>query len=75
MPITLSHIQKKYGPLTVLRDLSFSLEDGSRTCLMAPSGGGKTTLLRLLMGLEQPDGGTIRGVGAVSVQFQEDRLL
>ena len=43
---------------------------------MAPSGIGKTTLLRILMGLETPDSGTIRGLEGrrLSAVFQEDRL-
>lgn len=43
---------------------------------MAPSGWGKTTLLRILMGLEQPDGGEITGLTGlrISAVFQEDRL-
>lgn len=67
---------KAYGETVVLKDLSFSLTAGV-TCLMAPSGRGKTTLLRLLLGLEQPDGGSITGVDGLrlSAVFQEDRLL
>ena len=42
--------------------------------LWAPSGWGKTTLLRILMGLEPPTDGTVQGVGRVGAVFQEDRL-
>ena len=42
--------------------------------LWAPSGWGKTTLLRILMGLEVPTSGSVEGVGRVGVVFQEDRL-
>ncbi len=51
--------------------------EGKVSCLFGPSGRGKTTILRLLAGLEQADGGTVDGVGdrRVSVIFQEDRLL
>ena len=75
MSILLSHIRKSYGPLPVLRDLSLTIEDGASVCIMAPSGGGKTTLLRLLLGLEQPDDGLISGLRPASALFQEDRLL
>lgn len=77
MSITLSHVWKSYGTLQVLRDVTFSLSDGKIVCLTAPSGRGKTTLLRLLLGLEQPDWGQITGLDGVrlSAVFQEDRLL
>ena len=41
---------------------------------MAPSGWGKTTLLRILMGLDTPTAGRVRGVGRAAAVFQEDRL-
>lgn len=69
------HLSKRYGEQCVLDDLSFSFE--GRACLLAPSGRGKTTLLRIMAGLETPDGGEIRGLMGLrcSYQFQEDRLL
>ena len=42
--------------------------------LFTPSGWGKTTLLRILMGLERPTTGSVEGVGRVAAVFQEDRL-
>ena len=44
---------------------------------MAPSGTGKTTLLRILLGLERPDSGTVEGLAGkrLTAVFQEDRLL
>ena len=66
-------LRKSYGGRPVL-DLSFSAGPGV-TCVTAPSGTGKTTLLRLLMGLEAPDGGTISAPRTWSAVFQEDRLL
>ncbi len=61
----------------ILRDLSLTVGDHDRLWLSAPSGGGKTTLLRLLLGLEQPRrGAVVRPDGLqVSCVFQEDRLL
>ena len=57
--------------------LSFTLPETGVVEIYGPSGGGKTTLLRLLMGLETPDGGEIRGLEGkkFSAVFQEDRLL
>lgn len=76
MEVRIEHLSKSYGGHAVLRDVSRTLPEGI-TCLMAPSGTGKTTLLRLLLGLERPDGGTIRGLTGkrLSAVFQEDRLL
>jgi len=76
MELQVSHLCKAYGGKSVLRDVSFSAGPGL-TCITAPSGGGKTTLLRLVLGLEAPDSGTISGLEAarLSAVFQEDRLL
>ncbi len=52
-------VSKRYDGTTVVRNISFSLEEGEILCLLGPSGSGKTTLLRLLAGLEQPDAGQL----------------
>ncbi|MEG1931502.1 MAG: ATP-binding cassette domain-containing protein [Pygmaiobacter sp.] len=76
MTITIEHLTKRYGAHTVLRDFSAALQEGSVSVLMGPSGCGKTTLLRMLMGFEQPDSGALHGLEGVriSATFQEDRL-
>lgn len=68
---------KSFGDEPVLSNLSLSLRAGRTYCLMAPSGAGKTTLFRILMGLEDPDSGQIHGLGEtrIAAVFQEDRLL
>ena len=72
-------LSKAYREKEVLSDLSFSLEAGQIYCLMGTSGIGKTTLMRILMGLEVPDKGSaapeIRPESAISAVFQENRLL
>lgn len=73
--MVLAHVSKCFQGRFVLRDLSLTLEAGEGLCLLAPSGGGKTTLLRLMAGLETPDSGSVTGAGRVSMLFQEDRLL
>lgn len=77
MAINIEGICKAYDGRAVLQDLSMTLEKGQCYCLMAPSGAGKTTLFRLLMGLETADRGRIKGIapGDIAVMFQEDRLL
>lgn len=75
MDIVVQNIAKRYGDDVVLDGFSATFRRGSVTCIMGPSGCGKTTLLNLLMGLEKPDAGTIRGVPVLkSAVFQEDRL-
>ncbi|MCI7657392.1 ATP-binding cassette domain-containing protein [Anaerotignum sp.] len=75
--IEIKHITKKYDDYTVFSDFSMEIQEGEVLCLMGKSGRGKTTLLRMLMGLEQPDTGSITGLTdkRISVVFQEDRLL
>lgn len=75
-PIRVEKIQKSYHNSPVLTGTSLCLEPGGRYCLMGPSGQGKTTLLRILMGLERPDEGRILGMEGqkISAVFQEDRL-
>lgn len=57
--ITVQHVYKAYGTRPVLVDVSFSAYSGRILALVGPSGVGKTTLLRLLAGLELPDKGDI----------------
>jgi iron(III) transport system ATP-binding protein len=53
-------VGKRFGAVTALDNVSFSIEAGEMFFLLGPSGCGKTTLLRILAGLETADGGTIR---------------
>jgi sulfate/thiosulfate transport system ATP-binding protein len=50
---------KRFNGFVALDDVSVTVPDGSLTALLGPSGGGKSTLLRVIAGLEQPDGGTV----------------
>lgn len=58
--LEVENIYKKFGNTEVLKDISFSLEQGQVLSLIGSSGSGKTTLLRCLNFLEQPDKGVIR---------------
>ena len=70
--LTIEHLTKQFGEKTLFRDLCLTV-DGP-VVLWAPSGWGKTTLLRILMGLDTPTAGRVRGVGRAAAVFQEDRL-
>lgn len=61
----------------VLNDFSMHIKKGDRVWLSGPSGKGKTTVLRLIMGLEKPKNKTVRinESAKISVVFQEDRLI
>lgn len=73
--ISVSHVSRAFGELQVLRDYSLHMEKGGRYLIMAPSGAGKTTFLRILTGLDNADAGSVTGVPAhAGMVFQEDRL-
>lgn len=59
MQITLQNVSKSFGKKEVIKDLSLRLQDGKFTTLLGSSGCGKTTLLRMIAGLETPDDGEI----------------
>ncbi len=61
--VKIEHLNKSYGPVDVLKDISLTVEDGSFVVLVGPSGCGKSTLLRSIAGLEPIDGGTITIAG------------
>jgi sulfate transport system ATP-binding protein len=72
MAIEVRNVNKSFGRTPVLRDVSLDVASGSLTALLGPSGGGKSTLLRVIAGLEQPDSGTvlISGVDATRMAPQ-----
>ncbi|GAA3455230.1 MULTISPECIES: sulfate/molybdate ABC transporter ATP-binding protein [Dactylosporangium] len=59
MAIEVRDVNKSFGKTPVLRDISVDIASGSLTALLGPSGGGKSTLLRVIAGLERPDTGTV----------------
>ncbi|MCC8047988.1 MAG: amino acid ABC transporter ATP-binding protein [Oscillospiraceae bacterium] len=59
------NISKSFGSTEVLRDISFTLDEGQSLAIIGSSGSGKTTLLRCLNFLEKPNGGTISVLGNV----------
>ena len=57
--LTAHHIHKTYGIQPILQDISFSISNNERIGLIGPNGCGKTTLMRILAGIEQLDSGTV----------------
>jgi sulfate/thiosulfate transport system ATP-binding protein len=58
--IVIDSVSKSFGDFVALDDVSLEVRDGSLTALLGPSGGGKSTLLRVIAGLELPDEGTVQ---------------
>jgi lipoprotein-releasing system ATP-binding protein len=73
-----THLSKSYptpaGELTVLRDVTLSLNAGDAACVMGPSGSGKSTLLYILGGLEPPTSGTVQLDGKDPYALSADGL-
>ncbi len=59
MSIIVRDVSKKFGDFAALDDVSVEIPTGSLTALLGPSGGGKSTLLRVIAGLESPDAGEV----------------
>ena len=57
--LVFDHVTKRFGALTAVDDVSFSIQKGEFFSLLGPSGCGKTTLLRMVGGFERPDSGRI----------------
>ncbi len=62
-------------PVEAVRDLAFSIREGEIVCLIGPSGAGKTTTLRILLGLDTDFAGEVAGAEQAGIVFQEPRLL
>lgn len=74
--INIDNVSFSYGQTKVLNNFSLKIDAGERICLFGESGCGKTTLLKLIMGLEQPSSGSIETGGKhFAAVFQENRLL
>ena len=81
--LTAHHIHKTYGVQSILQDISFSISDNERVGLIGPNGCGKTTLMRILAGIEQPDSGIVSstrpnlriGYLAQGMDFHPDQTL
>src|SRR5579862_4164417 len=74
MNLRLGNIVKRFNGHLVLDAVSLSLEETRALVLIGPSGGGKSTLLRIIGGLEHPDAGEVR-INGDPVIFEEEALV
>jgi ABC-2 type transport system ATP-binding protein len=58
--LKVSHISKSYGSIKAINDLSFEVKEGEIFGLLGVNGAGKTTTFRMIVGLLEPDEGTIK---------------
>jgi len=79
--LSVNNLCKSFGTVKAIDNVSFDLAKGETLAVIGPSGGGKSTLLRLLNGLEAPDGGSIEfpynenRTGTFGLVFQEYNLF
>src|ERR1043165_2808808 len=59
MSIELKNVSKMFGEVAAVRSVNFSVREGELMAILGPSGGGKTTVLRMIAGLEMPSSGDI----------------
>ncbi len=77
MSLAIRHLKKSYPQIAVFEDFSLTLRENMITCILGPSGIGKTTLLNIITGISPPDSGDISDFSnkTFSYIFQEPRLL
>ncbi len=73
--VQLHDVRRCFGGRAVLDDFALTIRPAEFVAILGPSGTGKTTLLRLLSGLDMADSGTVRVVRGRAVVFQEPRLV
>src|SRR4051795_7391706 len=76
MSIELRSVSKQFGEVAAVRNVTFSVREGELVALLGPSGGGKSTVLRMIAGLERPDAGDVLLHGAVATRARvQDRAV
>lgn len=73
--LRLRGVGRSFGAHRVLHDVNLLVAPGDVVAVTGPSGEGKTTLLRIVAGLDRDHGGAVEGAGRVAMVFQEPRLL
>ena len=72
--LSVEHISKSFGAQTLFTDLSFELKRGEHVCIIGDNGTGKTTILKMLTGLLEPDAGSITfGAGVMIAYYDQEQ--
>jgi len=72
--VEVSHISKSFGPIKAVEDVSFSVERGEIFGLLGPNGAGKTTIIRLILDIFKPEGGSIAILGGPMSEAKKERI-
>jgi ABC-2 type transport system ATP-binding protein len=70
----ISHIYKSFGPIKAVEDVSFCVESGEIFGLLGPNGAGKTTIIRLMLDIFKPEGGSIAILGGPMSETKKERI-
>src|SRR4029450_8585334 len=73
MAIKVENVSKRFGDFVALNDVTLDMPEGCLTALLGPSGRGKSTLLRVIAGLEQPDSGRVQILGEDATSLPPQR--
>jgi phospholipid/cholesterol/gamma-HCH transport system ATP-binding protein len=73
--IELQSVVKYFGDFNVLKGISFSIQAGSSVTLLGPGGSGKTTILKLILGLIEADSGTVKLMGQALRDLDEEQRM
>jgi ATP-binding cassette subfamily F protein 3 len=73
--IVASDLSKSYGPNDIFQGISLSIPHGARIAIVGPNGVGKTTLLRILLGIEEPSSGAIQKARNLSIGYLPQEAL
>ncbi len=75
IPLLLNGVTKRYGDNTILNELDLHIPSGQFVAVVGRSGGGKSTLLRLLAGLEKPNAGELLAGATPLASIQDDTRM
>src|SRR5574338_838853 len=67
--LSAANLGKSYGPIDIFSGVSLSIPQGARIAIVGPNGIGKTTLLRVLVGIEEPSTGTVQRARNLSMGY------